>query len=73
LHSEYDNYLDKHRVELGDTVAHGQPLTVDAQGRAIPAASEGERIIGFSMNSGIVGDIQSVRLAQSVLAVSGQI
>lgn len=60
-------------VELGDTVTRGQALTADAQGRAIPATSEGERIIGNAMNSGVVGDIQAVHLAQSVLAVSGQI
>jgi hypothetical protein len=59
-------------VELGDTVTRGDLLTSDAQGRAIVATTEGQRIIGQAMNSGVVGDIQSVLLAHGTMAVLGQ-
>ena len=58
-------------VELGGTVTRGDNLTSDAQGRAITATTEGQRVIGKAMASGVVGDIQPVFLAPSVLAVAG--
>lgn len=50
-------------VEYGGTVTRGQPLTADAQGRAIaaaPSAGTNNRIIGYAEVSGVVGDIGSV-------------
>jgi hypothetical protein len=43
-------------VVCGDTVSAGDPLTADAQGRAVPAGA-GERIIGFALEDGAVGVI----------------
>lgn len=52
-------------VVYGDTVTRGDPLTADAQGRAIKAAT-GNRIIGFAEVSGVVGDRGSVFIAPGV-------
>ena len=57
-------------VELGATVAAGQPLMSDALGRAIPAvaaASSTRRVIRFAHAPGVVGDIIVVWLAPSLL------
>lgn len=56
-------------VEYGGTVTRGQELTSDANGRAVaasPAAGVNNRIIGIALKSGVVGDIGSVLLSQSV-------
>jgi hypothetical protein len=58
-------------VKLGGTVTRGDKLTSDAYGRAITATTEGQRVVGIAMKSGIVDDIQPVFLAPSVFAVSG--
>lgn len=53
-------------VEYGGTVTRGALLTTDATGRAVvaaPAAGTNSRIIGFAMESGVVGDIGSVFLS----------
>lgn len=52
-------------VTYGGTVTRGDPLTSDAQGRAIKAAT-GNRIIGFAEVSGVVGDRGSVFIAPGV-------
>ena len=47
-------------VELGGTVTAGDPLTADANGKAIvctAAAGETRRIIGFAEEPGVDGDI----------------
>lgn len=47
-------------VELGGTVAAGDPLTSDATGRAIkavPASNTAMRIVGWAEEPGVVGDI----------------
>ena len=47
-------------VELGGTVAAGDPLTADADGRAIkavPASNTAMRIVGWADEPGVVGDI----------------
>ncbi len=47
-------------VELGGTVAAGDPLTSDATGRAIkavPASNTAMRIVGWADEPGVVGDI----------------
>jgi len=53
-------------VELGGTVARGDPLTSDGTGRGVaaaPAAGVNNRIVGFAMVSGVVGDIGAALLA----------
>lgn len=52
-------------VIYGGTVTRGDPLTSDASGRAIKAAT-GNRIIGFAEVSGVVGDRGSVFIAPGV-------
>jgi hypothetical protein len=52
-------------VLYGGTVARGDLLTSDASGRAVtaaPAAGVNNRIIGFALVSGVVGDVGSVCL-----------
>lgn len=47
-------------VEYGGNVTRGDPLTSDASGRAItaaPAAGSNVRIIGFAVDSAVLGDI----------------
>jgi len=46
-------------VTYGATVARGDPLTSDAQGRAIKATAAGQFVGGFAEISGVVGDIGS--------------
>lgn len=58
-------------IEYGGTVTRGANLTADADGKAVVATAEGSRIIGKAMVAGVTGDIGSVFLAPSVLAVSG--
>jgi hypothetical protein len=67
--------VDVHRkglvsVELGGTVTAGQPLTSDAQGRAIAAvaaAATQVRIIGFADQPGVVGDVIDAWIEPSLL------
>lgn len=57
-------------VELGGTVAAGQPLTSDAQGRAIAATAAPAtqvRIIGFADEPGVVGDVIEAWIELSLL------
>ena len=57
-------------VEYGGTVTRGQPLTSDAQGRAVaaaPAAGSNVRIIGFAEVSGVSGDIGAVLISPCVM------
>jgi len=57
-------------VELGGTVAAGDPLTSDATGRAVKAeAAGGEtiRIVGWADEPGVEGDIVDAFLAVSLL------
>ncbi len=52
-------------VEFGGTVARGDPLTADADGKAIkaaPAAGVNARIIGWAGVSVVAGDIAKVRI-----------
>lgn len=53
-------------VVYGGTVARGDLLTSDSSGRAItaaPGAGVNHRIGGVAMESGVVGDLGSVRLS----------
>lgn len=57
-------------VEYGGTVTRGDPLTTDASGRAVtaaPAAGVNNRIIGIAMVSGVISDVGSVKIAQSLM------
>jgi hypothetical protein len=49
-------------VDYGAVVTRGQPLTADAQGRAVPAAV-GDYHVGFAEVSGVLGDVGSVDIA----------
>jgi hypothetical protein len=44
-------------VLCGGNVSRGDPLTSDANGRAITANAAGQRIVGFAEVSGVAGDI----------------
>ena len=55
-------------VEYGGTVTRGQPLTSDAEGRAVVASGAGNRVIGIAMVSGVTGDLGSVKIAPSTFA-----
>ena len=65
LGAEATECIDVHQcgqplVEYGGVVSRGQPLTADADGKAIvatPAAGDNNRIIGFASVSGVSGDI----------------
>lgn len=47
-------------VTYGATIARGDPITADAQGRAIKATTAGQYCVGFAEVSGVVGDIGSI-------------
>lgn len=58
------------RVIYGGNVAFGDPLTSDANGKAVaatPAAGVNNRIIGFAMCAGVANDIGFCRLAPGVM------
>ncbi len=57
-------------VLYGGTVTRGDPLTSDANGKAVTATDNGSRIVGFAIVSGVSGDVGSVRLAPGTLAVA---
>lgn len=57
-------------VEYGGAVTRGQFLVADAQGRAVaaaPAAGANVRVIGIAQESGVLGDIGSVKVAPGSL------
>lgn len=57
-------------VEFGGTVTRGQPVTSDANGKAVvaaPAAGSNVRIIGFAEVSAVSGDIAPVLIAPGVM------
>ncbi|WP_291854863.1 capsid cement protein [Bradyrhizobium sp.] len=52
-------------LKLGGTVARGDPVTSDATGQGVaaaPTAGVNNRIIGFALISGVIGDIIPVLL-----------
>ena len=55
-------------IEFGGNVTRGQPLTSDADGKAIAATVDGCRTIGFAEVSGVSGDIGSVLIAPGFYA-----
>ncbi|HEX7866545.1 MAG TPA: DUF2190 domain-containing protein [Variovorax sp.] len=44
-------------VCLGGTVAAGDALTSDANGKAVATTTTGHRIIGFAENAGVINDV----------------
>lgn len=59
-----------HEVICGAAVTRGQPLTSDANGKAIPAApaaGSNVRIIGFAEVSGVLNDVITYRLSLGVM------
>jgi hypothetical protein len=50
-------------TEYGGNVSRGDPITADAQGRAIVATAAGQRCVGQAEVSGVLGDIGSVAVA----------
>ncbi|MFT4191671.1 MAG: DUF2190 family protein [Comamonas sp.] len=57
-------------VRLGGTVAAGDALTSDANGKAIAATVAGSRIIGFAESAGVAEDIISYLRAPGVFWVA---
>lgn len=57
-------------VEYGGVVTRGDPMTSDANGKAVkaePAAGSNVRIIGFAEVSGVAGDIVAFQFAPGSL------
>ncbi len=57
-------------VEFGGVVTRGQPVTSDANGKAVaaaPAAGSNVRIIGFAEVSAVAGDIGQVWVEPGVM------
>lgn len=57
-------------IEFGGNVTRGDPVTADADGKAVaaaPGAGVNARIIGFATVSGVAGDIGRVRYAPGVM------
>lgn len=57
-------------VEFGGNVTRGQPVTADADGKAVaaaPAAGVNAHIVGFAEVSAVAGDIAPVMLARGVM------
>ena len=57
-------------IEYGGAVAKGDPLTSDANGKAIKATVAGSRLIGFAEVAGVAGDIGLVDIALGTLAAA---
>lgn len=55
------------RVRLGGTVAAGDALTSDANGKAIATTTAGNRLIGFAEVAGVLDDIVTYVRAPGVL------
>ncbi|MGJ8563846.1 MAG: capsid cement protein [Alphaproteobacteria bacterium] len=57
-------------LDYGDTIANGDPITADADGKGIaaaPATGVNMSIIGFAVEDGEDGVIGSVRLAPAII------
>lgn len=55
------------KVRLGGTVAAGDALTSDANGKAIATTTTGNRIIGFAEIAGVLNDVITYERALGVL------
>ncbi|KLN54722.1 DUF2190 family protein [Variovorax paradoxus] len=54
-------------VRLGGTVVAGDPLTSDANGKAIATTTTGNRIIGFAEVGGVLNDVITYLRAPGVI------
>lgn len=57
-------------VEYGGAVTRGQPVTADADGKAVaaaPAAGSNVRIVGFAEVSAVAGDIGPLLIAPGLM------
>lgn len=57
-------------VTYGGNVAKGDPLTSNADGKAIKATVAGSRLIGYAEVAGVSGDVGLVHIALGTLAVA---
>ncbi len=57
-------------VEYGASITRGQPLTSDADGKAVVPTLGGQRIVGFAVTSGDSGDIGTVAISLGVMGVA---
>ena len=57
-------------VTYGGNVAKGDPLTSNADGKAIKATVAGSRLIGYAEVAGVSGDIGLVHIALGTLALA---
>lgn len=57
-------------VVYGDTVARGDALTSDANGKAVKATVAGSRLIGFAVTAGASGDFGTVHVQLGTLATA---
>lgn len=57
-------------VEYGGAVTRGAPLTADSQGRAIVATTTGQRLIGFAVLAGAIGDYGTVDVRLGFMAAT---
>ncbi len=55
-------------VQYGGTVQRGDPLTSDAEGKAVKATVSGSRIIGFAWVSAVANDIAPYQAASGFLS-----
>ena len=68
-----DVCLDKMpEVEAGGTLAAGDPLTSDANGKAVKATTGGDRLIGFALTSESAGDLITYIHAPGTLGVAAR-
>ncbi len=58
------------KVTLGGAVSAGDPLTSDANGKAVKATVAGSRVIGFAEQPGVAGDIIDYLSAPGTLAIA---
>ena len=56
-------------VTYGGTIAYKDPVTSDAQGRAVKAAT-GNLVIGIAMQAGVVGDVGVILLKKPATAAA---
>ena len=64
---------DLPEVEAGAAVAYGDPLTSDAEGRAVKATESGQRIIGFALTAAQSdGEIIDYLFAPGTLALAAE-
>lgn len=56
-------------VLFGGTITRGDPLTSDANGKAVTAVA-GQNVIGFAEVSGVSGDIGSVLISPRILSAN---